>query len=167
LKKIILNTIIVLISNLLFSQSISLPYNDTIKSFDVIVKTKGDSIKYDEYAYFKKDSSKIAWIKHVSNGKTVSVYREFFINSKTHKKQIYTYLGLKDGIYQEWNSKGELTVSGQYNKGKKDGTWLYIKDKRHEVYKNGIKHGRWRIYEGKTPWTLYVYRKDTIKKIKK
>ena len=167
MKKALLNIIIVFIGNLLLAQTINLPYNDTTKSFEVIIKVKGDSIKYDEYAYYKIDTSKIAWIKHISNGKIIDVYREFFINSRTHKKQIYSYLGVKNGIYQEWNNKGELTISGQYKKGKKDGTWLYIKDKRHEVYKNGIKHGRWRIYEGKVPWTLYVYRKDTIKRIKK
>lgn len=167
MKKILLNIIVVFIGNLLLAQSINLPYNDTIKSFDVIIKVKGDSIKHDEYAYYKTDTSKIAWIKHINNGKTVGVYSEFFINSKTHKKQIYNILGQKNGVYQEWDKNGKLIVSGQYKKDKKNGTWLYIKDKRHEVYKNGIKHGRWRIYEGKVPWTLYVYKKDTIKRIKK
>ncbi len=167
MKKLILNIVIFFISNLVLSQTIRLAYNDTIKLFDVTIKTKGDSIRYDEYAYYKDDTSKIAWIKHINNGKTVGVYREFFINSNTYKKQIYNNLGRKNGIYQEWNNKSELCVSGQYKNDKKDGTWLYIKAKRHEVYRNGIKHGRWRIYEGKTPWTLYVYRNDTVKRIKK
>lgn len=156
-----------LVNNLLFSQSICLPYNDTTKMYDVIIKTKGDTLNYNEFAYYKDDTTKIAWIKRINNGKIVGVYQEFFINKHIYKKQVYNSLGQKNGVYQEWDKNGKLIVSGQYKRGKKNGTWLYIAEKRHEVYKNGIKHGRWRIYEGKTPWTLYVYRKDTLKKVKK
>lgn len=167
MKKIILYYLLILIGNSLLSQTITIPYNDTLKQYDVIIKNKGNSNIYDEIAYYKSDTSKIAWIKHLNNGKTVGIYREFFINSKTYKKQVYNQLGEKNGIYQEWDYNGNLIINGQYKKDKKNGTWLYIKEKRNEVYKNGIKHGRWRIYEGKVPWTLYVYRKDTIKRIKK
>ena len=159
--------ILVFISNIVLSQTITIPYNNTLKEFAVIIKHKGNSNIYDEIAYYKSDTSKIAWIKHINNDKTVGIYREFFTNLRTYKKQIYNQLGQKNGIYQEWDYNGKLVVSGQYKKDKKNGTWLYIKEKRNEVYRNGIKHGRWRIYEGKVPWSLYVYRKDTLKRTKK
>ena len=89
------------------------------------------------------------------------------MNSKIYKKQVYNQQGQKHGVYQEWNEKGELTISGNYKRDKRNGTWLFIKERRNEVYRNGIKHGRWRIYEGKVPWSLYVYRKDTLKRTKK
>lgn len=167
MKIILLNIVIVFLGEILFSQNILIPENDSIVLYNVIIKKTGNNINYDEYAYYKLDTSKIAWIKHVKNGKIVGVYKEFFINTKTYKKLVYNKIGQRYGVFQEWNENGELIISGQYKKDKKNGTWLYIKEKRNEVYKNGIKQGRWRIYEGKVPWSLYVYRKDTLKRVKK
>lgn len=33
---------------------------------------------------------------------------------------------VNDGQYRQWNEKGELVLSGTYNRGKKDGVWMQI-----------------------------------------
>ncbi len=150
-----------------FSQTITLPHNDTTIVYDIVIKTKKDSIKHKETAYFKTDTTKIAWIKYFVDTNIVGVYKEYFLNGNTHKKIIYYTNGKKNGIYQEWDENKKLTISGKYKNNMKVGVWMYFKEKRNEVYKKGIKHGRWRIYEGREPWSLYVYKKGELVKVKK
>lgn len=163
--KIFFYILLFFISNYCFSQTIILPHNDTNITYTLIIRTSGDSVNYTQTAYFKKDTSKIAWIKYFVDTNKVGVCREFFLNGNTYKKVIYDTQGKKNGIYQEWDENKKLTVSGKYKNDKKQGVWLYFKEKRNEVYKKGIKHGRWRIYEGKEPWSLYVYKKGKLVKI--
>ena len=158
--------IFILIIKISTSQHIAIPVNDTIVEYPVIIKTKGDSLKYFELAYYKNDTSKLAWKKLINNDKIIGVYKVYYPNGKLYKKVVYDLSGKKNGIYQEWDSNGNLIVYGQYKNGLKNGTWQYHKEKRFEVYKKGLKHGRWRIYEGKVPWTLYVYKKDSLIKVK-
>jgi antitoxin component YwqK of YwqJK toxin-antitoxin module len=158
---------LILVTHLSFSQIITLPHQDTSITYQIIIKSIGDSTKHTETAYFKKDTSKIAWIKYFVDTNQVGVYREYFFNGNTYKKIIYDYHGKKNGIYQEWDENKNLTVSGKYKNDKKQGVWMYFKEKRNEVYKKGVKHGRWRIYEGKEPWSLYVYKKGELVKLNK
>ena len=150
-----------------FSQTITLPFQDTVKTYSVIIKSIGDSVKHTETAYFKNDTSKIAWVKYYIDTNIVGVYREYFPNGNTYKKVFFDHNGMRNGIYQEWDENKQLTVSGKYKNDKKQGLWIYFKEKRNEVYKKGIKHGRWRIYEGKKPWSLYVYKKGELVKVNK
>jgi hypothetical protein len=151
----------------MFSQTINLPIGDSILSYPIIIKHIGDSTKYTEYAFYKTDTTKIAWKFFVNNNDTLGIYREYFLNGNTLKKLVYGLDGEKNGIYQEWNEEQKLAVSGKYRNNKKQGQWIYFLAKRNEVYKKGVKHGRWRIYEGETPWNLYVYKKGKLVKVKK
>jgi len=154
-----------LFTHLSFSQTITLPHQDTTITYRVIIRSIGDSTKHTETAYFKNDTNKIAWITYYTDTMIVGVYREYFFNGNTYKKIVYDFKGKRNGIYQEWDENKNLTVSGKYKNDKKHGMWMYFKEKRNEVYKKGVKHGRWRIYEGKEPWSLYIYKKGELVKV--
>ena len=158
---------LIFVTHLSFSQIITLPHQDSIITYQVIIRSIGDSTKHTETAYFKSDTSKIAWIKYFVDTNVVGVYREYFPNGNTYKKVFFDHNGKRNGIYQEWDENEQLTVSGKYRNDKKQGLWIYFKEKRNEVYKKGIKQGRWRIYEGKEPWSLYVYKKGKLVKVNK
>ena len=165
MKRVII-ILLFLIGNYSFSQTIILPFQDTTKTYKIIIKTVGDSTKHTETAFFKIDTSKIAWLKYFVDTNMVGVYKEYFFNGNTYKKIVFDLNGNKNGIYQEWDENKNLTVSGKYKNDKKQGVWMYFKEKRNEVYKKGIKHGRWRIYEGRKPWSLYIYKKGELVKVK-
>ncbi len=154
MKIILLLTNILFITNL-FSQNT----NDS-----VFIKINGNT----ETAYYKQIPQQKAWIKHLNNQKkTVGVYLEYYKNGKLKRKIVYNTKGIKHGEYMEFAPDGSISVSGMFKNGKKHGLWQYFKLKRNEVYKNGKKHGRWRIYEGTVPWSLYIYKHDSLIRVKK
>jgi len=72
------------------------------------------------------------------------IYRQFFPETK----QIIQYFHYdkvtkqKNGPYKEWYDDGTLIAEGQYDDGKKVGTW-YV-NSMNGVYKDGKKEGEWK-----------------------
>ena len=163
LLKITILTLPFVFATTLFSQEIVINTGDSVLIESLIVKKE----KNKQTSYYKQDTSCIAQIAYFSGSDTIGTYLEFYPNGKLYRKIIFDLNGLRHGDYRVFSPKGNLLVSGQYRHGKKQGLWYFVKKKRYEVYRKGKKHGRWRIYEGTVPWTLYVYKKDSLVRVKK
>ena len=115
-------------------------------------------------AYYSNDT--LAYYYKVNKSFPSGNYKCFFPNGQLQHKAVF----INKKLYGDWMSyseEGELLVSGFYKDGRKDGHWYYFKEGRIEVYKNGVKHGRWRVNEGWTPWTLFKYKKGVLVKVKR
>lgn len=120
---------------------------------DTIIKGyyKNDSLAYSYKLYHNKPSGRYS-VYHLNGQKK---YSGVFMNGKLH------------GLWMEFDEHKKLVISGYYDMGRKDGSWYYFKDKKVEVYRNGIARGRWRIDEGWTPRTLYKYENGVLVKTKR
>ena len=100
-----------------FSQTITLPHNDTTIVYDISIKTEGDSTKHKETAYFKTDTTKIAWIKYFVDTNIVGVYKEYFLNGNTHKTVHIGHLRnlfLGDSLVRIVKAAGYKVVNSYY-----------------------------------------------------
>ncbi|HMU05890.1 MAG TPA: TonB family protein [Saprospiraceae bacterium] len=72
------------------------------------------------------------------------VFRQFFPETGqiTHYFHYDKVTNQKNGPYQEWYDDGTLIAEGQYDDGKKVGTW-YV-NSMNGVYKDGKKEGEWK-----------------------
>ena len=75
------------------------------------------------------------------------------MNGKPLEVVNYFY-GVKDGAYQKYYSSGELRIEGEYENGKKKGTWTYYYGGSATIkavgdYVNGVKEGDWKYYDKK------------------
>lgn len=114
--------------------------------------------------YFENDT--LAYTYKLYKGHPSGLYKTFHLNGQLQHKAVF----INTKLYGDWmtyDEEGTLIVSGFYKMGRKDGEWVFFKEKRIEVYKNGVKHGRWRIYEGWTPWTLFKYKKGVLVDVKR
>lgn len=75
-----------------------------------------------------------------------------FFYDKDGKKEQQSYkLGVKDGLWVNWNEAGVKVAEARYKNGSKDGFW-YVWDangqKRYEMfYVNGQKKGTWYMWD--------------------
>jgi len=114
--------------------------------------------------YFKNDS--LAYSYKLYHNKPSGIYKVYHFNGQLKFYGIFVN-GKLDGIWKEFDNTSKLIVSGNYKLGLKDGIWYWFDKGVVEVYKNGIKDGRFRIDEGWTPRTLFLYKNGVLIKIKR
>lgn len=108
----------------------------------------------------------LAYTYKLYKGHPSGVYKTFHMNGQLQHRAVF----INTKLYGDWKSydeNGQLLISGFYKAGHKDGHWYFLDEDRIEVYKDGVKHGRWRINEGWTPWTLYKYKKGVLVNMKR
>ena len=83
-----------------------------------------------------------------------------FLEGKRHGKWLIYYdsgqlryeinynLGLRDGLYRQFNHHGDLDINGFYEHGEYSGQWTYYLDGRIEKrkYKDSLQTGIWKFW---------------------
>lgn len=132
---------------------------------DVLGKKQG------EWKHFYEDGSLKSYGSY-SNDKPIGNWKYFYPDGKVESEGAYTnkgnlnglwkwyyedgsirrienyFDGLQDGEYIEYNEKGEIIVSGNYEMGLEEGKWSFVGDNFKETgeYKGGAKFGEWITY---------------------
>ncbi len=88
------------------------------------------------------------------NGQRHGKYARY--NGVTAKpmEEVNYFYGIKDGAYKRFYSTGDARIEGEYDNGKRKGTWTYYyqgdsKIKMVGEYVNGAKEGEWKYYDKK------------------
>ena len=88
------------------------------------------------------------------NGQRHGKYARY--NAMTGKplEVINYFYGVKDGAYQKYYATGDMRIEGEYENGKRKGTWTYYYQgtgttKMVGEYVNGLKEGEWKYYDKK------------------
>lgn len=101
-----------------------------------------------------------------SEGKLSGIEKTYYPSGKLYQTVVYQN-GMKWGEYREYAEDGALMVSGMFIADLESGVWINKISGCTGKYKKGKKNGRWRCNEGSVPFTLYVYRKGILKRVKK
>lgn len=144
--------------------SISVSYEDTTIKYAVVYK-KLDSLETHKLtAYYKLDTSQIAFRKNYFYGKQSGVYKAFYPNGSRMIFSIYQ-LGKLNGDFSKYDSTGKLIEKYKYKNGLKNGYSVNVKEKSQGRYLDGEKHGKWEYEVGTPLYNKQFY--DRGKKVEK
>lgn len=107
----------------------------------------------------------IAKESSVLNGKLSGIEKTYYPSGKLYQEIIYAD-GKQWGEYRQFAEDGTILVAGGFVNDRESGLWIDNITCCTGRYRNGQKHGRWRCNEGEVPYTLYVYRKGVVKRVK-
>ncbi len=108
-----------------------------------------EGVKDGNYYYYKPNGEiRKSGFYHL--GKRDSTWKERFITSD-QLYQINSYTkGVKNGVFKEFTSSGDLLIDGNYIAGKKNGYWIYYYSNKNIDMQGGFKdnqqHGYWKFY---------------------
>jgi hypothetical protein len=99
------------------------------------------------------------------NGKRSGIEKTYYPSGKLYQTFVYADDKLW-GEYRQYAEDGTQLVRGNFIDDKEYGLWIDNISGCTGRYKNGQKQGRWRCDEGEIPYTLYIFRKGAIKRMK-
>lgn len=110
---------------------------------------------------FAFDTSRIAVRLDYKRGKPCGVYRAFYPDGRPLIFAVYGW-GWLHGDWTEYGPDGRITVKGQYDQGKRDGTWAFRAEGILGHYKQGKKHGKWKYFQNDKVVRVERYRDDRL-----
>ena len=119
------------------------------ENYDEILQSWRDAKR----EYERIEAEKRAEEQRIADSKP-TVKEEFFSNGQLKSRTNYQPKsdgGKKDGGYEGFNEKGQLTTKGSYKDGKGDGLWEYYFNngqiRKKAYYENGKEVGLWEEYD--------------------
>lgn len=110
---------------------------------------------------FALDTSRIAVKLGYKRGKPCGVYRAYYPDGRPLIFAVYGW-GYLHGDWTEFGPDGHISVKGQYDAGKRDGTWAFRDQDVVGHYKDGLKHGKWKYFANGRVVRVEKYRRDVL-----
>ena len=139
------------------------PTNGSSVPYAVTYEPVRNDPQYTRIGRFAFDTGHVAIELDHKRGFPSGVYRAFYPDGRPLIFAVYGWKTLH-GDWTEYDEFGVITLKGQYEQGKRDGTWMFRKEGIKGRYKNGLKHGKWTYIENGRAIRTEKYKKDTLKR---